>query len=269
LKNADHSGWAVQDAAQSVDILHLNDIACIPFTTFVDVPAVLTIHHPHEPTLSQFYERYPDVHYVTIAHWLARRERMPNIHVVHHGIPVDRYTFSARKDDYVAFLGRMAPCKGPHLAIEAARLAGIPIKLAGEIQPMFKDYWTREVEPLIDGKDVEYVGEADFRGKNELLSRARALLFPIQWEEPFGLVMIEAMACGTPVIARRCGSVEEIVDDGHTGFIGDTIEDLVAAVHRADAISRSACRRRVEEQFSVSRMVDGYEAIYERVIARR
>jgi glycosyltransferase involved in cell wall biosynthesis len=168
LKNTDHSGWAVQDAAlSSVDVLHLNDIAGISFTSYVDMPAVLTIHHPHEPLLSQFYERFPNVHYVTIARWLARRERMPNVHVVHHGIPVDSYTFSSRKDDYVVFLGRMAPCKGPHLAIEAARRAGIPIKLAGEVQPLFQSYWDSEVKPLIDGRDVEYVGEADFVTKNE------------------------------------------------------------------------------------------------------
>src|SRR5215471_3364461 len=180
LKNTDHSAWAVLDAAQSpVDVLHLNDIAAIPYTSYVDLPAVLTIHHPHEPTLSQFYDRYPGVHYVTIARWLARRERMPNIPVVHHGIPVDNYLFSSRKDDYVAFLGRMAPCKGPHLAIEAARRAGIPIRLAGEIQPMFQSYWEETVKPLIDGNEVKYVGEADFETKNELLSRARALLFPI------------------------------------------------------------------------------------------
>src|SRR5262249_32604290 len=146
LKNADHSGWAVRDSAATVDVLHLNDAAALPFTTFVDLPAVLTIHHPHEPTLSDMYEKYPDVHYVTIANWLAGCEPMPKLHVVHHGIPIERYRFASKKDDFVMFLGRMAPCKGPHLAIAAARAAGMAIKLAGEIQPTFHDYWQRDVE---------------------------------------------------------------------------------------------------------------------------
>ena len=261
LKNADHSAWAVHDAAQSVDVLHLNDIAAIPFTIYVDVPSVLTIHHPHEPMLSAIYERYPDVHYITIANWLARRERMPNIHVVHHGIPVESYTFSSCKDDYVVFLGRMAPCKGPHLAIEAARLAGIPIKLAGEVQPTFRDYWESKVKPLLDGKDVEYVGEADFAAKNLLLSGARALLFPIQWEEPFGLVMIEAMACGTPVVAFAGGAVEEIIEHGANGWISGDVTEMADQV-AAGGIPPDACRASVERRFSVATMTDRYLDVY-------
>jgi glycosyltransferase involved in cell wall biosynthesis len=261
LKNADHSGWAVRDAAPFADVLHLNDIAAIPFTTFVDVPSVLTIHHPHEPALSAVYERYPEVHYVTIADWLARREPMPNIHVVHHGIPVGSYTFSARKDDYVAFLGRMAPCKGPHLAIDAARAAGIPIKLAGEIQPTFTDYWEHEVKPRLDGHDAEYVGEADFALKNDLLSRARALLFPIQWEEPFGLVMIEAMACGTPVLAFAGGAVEEVVENGTNGWICGDLVEMAERIVLGD-VRAECCREFVTRRFSVATMAERYLEVY-------
>jgi glycosyltransferase involved in cell wall biosynthesis len=265
LKNADHTAWAMRDAASSVDVIHLNDIVGVPFTTFVDLPTILTVHHPHEPALSEQYARYPDVSYVAIADWLARREPMPNVHIVHHGIPLDDYTFSASKDDYVAFLGRIAPCKGPHLAIEAARRAGIRLKLAGEIQPVYREYWERDVLPLVDGTHVEYVGEADLDAKNALLSKARALLFPIQWEEPFGLVMIEAMACGTPVLALPGGSVEEIVADGISGWICRDAAEIAARI-ASPSIPPELCRSFVQSRFSVAAMADRYLDVYEHTL---
>ena len=266
LKNADHAAWAIHDAAATSDILHLNDLVGVPMTRFVSLPTVLTIHHPHEPVLSEQYARYPDVHYVAIADWLAKLEPMPRVSVVPHGIPATDYTFSLQKEDYVAFLGRMAPCKGPHLAIAAALRAGIHLKLAGEIQPVFQEYWDRDVAPLIDGRQIEYIGEADFETKNALLSRARALLFPIQWNEPFGLVMIEAMACGTPVLAFRGGAVEEIVENGVNGWICDDVEDMAARATSLE-ISHRACRDCVETRFSVAAMADTYEDLYTRVLA--
>jgi glycosyltransferase involved in cell wall biosynthesis len=267
LKNANHTSWAICEAAAAVDVLHLNDAIAAPFTRFVDVPTVMTVHHPHEPTLSEQYANYPGIHYVLIANWLARHETMPHVHVVPHGIPVGEYTFSAVKEDYVAFLGRMAPVKGPHLAIAAARRAGVRLKLAGEIQPIFQDYWKQRVLPDIDGVNIEYVGEADFTTKNELLSKARALLFPIQWEEPFGLVMIEAMACGTPVLAFRGGAVEEIVCDGVNGWICADEADMAARIATLD-ISPDACRAHVVEHFTISQMADGYVDVYQRAIGR-
>jgi glycosyltransferase involved in cell wall biosynthesis len=265
LKNADHTAWAIHDAAASADLIHLNDVVGLPFTMFTDVPAVLTIHHPHEPDLSEQYLRYPRVTYVAVAHWLARTEPMPRLHVVHHGIQPDEYEFSCEKDDYVAFLGRMAPCKGAHLAIAAARRAGVRIKLAGEVQPLFNDYWEQQVLPLIDGRDVEYIGEADFVTKNALLSGARALLFPIQWQEPFGLVVVESMACGTPVLAFDGGAVEEIMRDGVNGWICTDVDDMAQRI-RSLQIDPAGCRRFVAEHFSLSRMADGYLDVYERVI---
>jgi glycosyltransferase involved in cell wall biosynthesis len=178
------------------------------------------------------------------------------------------YTFSDKKDDYVAFLGRMAPCKGPHLAIEAAVLAGVRLKLAGEIQPVFRDYWEEQVLPRIDGRQIEYVGEADLAVKNALLSRARALLFPIQWEEPFGLVMIEAMACGTPVLAFAGGAVEEIIRDGRNGWICRDAADMAAHLASLD-IRPAACREFVATDFSVDRMADQYLKVYERALKAR
>jgi len=264
LKNADHTAWAMHDAASWADVVHLNDVVGLPFTMHVDAPAVLTIHHPHEPLLSEQYERYPDIDYVLIGRWLALREQMPKLHVVHHGIPLKQYVFSAEKDDYVAFLGRMAPCKGPHLAIAAARKAGIRLKLAGEVQPIFKEYWETEVLPHIDGDRVQWVGEADRTAKNALLSRARALLFPIQWEEPFGLVMIESMACGTPVIALPGGAVEEVVSDGVNGWVCRDVDEMAARLAGL-SIDPAACRASAARDFSVERMAADYSAIYEQI----
>jgi glycosyltransferase involved in cell wall biosynthesis len=160
----------------------------------------------------------------------------------------------------------LAPCKGPHLAIEIARRAGVRLKLAGEIQPLFRDYWEQQILPRLGSPDVEYVGEADFALKNALLSRARALLFPIQWNEPFGLVMIEAMACGTPVLAFRGGAVEEVVRHGVTGWICRDADEMVARV-RSIGIAPAACRDFVDRHFSDATMADAYVEIYTRALA--
>src|SRR5262245_33315110 len=255
----------MHDAAATADIVHLNDVVGIPFSHFVDAPIVMTLHHPHEPALSEQYLRYPGVEYVAIGAWLARRERMPRLQVVHHGIPTEGYTFSARKNDYVAVRGRMAPCKAPHLAIAAARRSGVRLKLAGEVQPVFNDYWEQCVAPHIDGRQIEYVGEVNMAQKNELLAHARALLFPIQWEEPFGLVMIEAMACGTPVLAFAGGAVEEIVQDGVNGWSGRDVADMAARL--AGPLPASAsCRDSAARRFSVEQMADRYLAIYDQLV---
>jgi glycosyltransferase involved in cell wall biosynthesis len=265
LKNLDHLSWAVQDAGRTTDVVHLNDVAGVPFTRFIDLPVVLTLHHPHEPALSEQYARYPEIQYVAIADWLARREPMPRLHVVHHGIPMSDYTCSAAKDDYVAFLGRIAPCKAPHLAIEAALRAGIRLKVAGEIQPVFQAYWETQVQPLIDGRQIEYVGEADPAQKNALLSRARALLFPIQWEEPFGLVMIEAMACGTPVLAFAGGAVEEVVQNGVNGWICRDVDEMAERI-MGPLPTSATCRDSVARQFALDSMVDRYLSIYQQLV---
>jgi glycosyltransferase involved in cell wall biosynthesis len=267
LKNADHTGWAMKDAAEWADVIHLNDVIGLPFTRFVDVPVVATIHHPHDPVLTEQYLRYPDLDYVAIGAWLARSEPMPTVHVVHHGIPVEQYTFSSHKDDYVAFLGRMAPVKGPHLAIEAAKRAGVRLKLGGEVQPTFRDYWRSEVAPRIDGDQIQYVGEVDHARKNALLSRARALLFPIQWNEPFGLVQVEAMACGTPVLAFAGGAVEEIIEDGVNGWVCSDVSDMAARM-RGSLPSCATCRDTVARRFAVKRMADDYLRIYALASAR-
>jgi glycosyltransferase involved in cell wall biosynthesis len=181
---------------------------------------------------------------------------------VYHGIPVDRYPFSPGGGGYLAFLGRISPEKRPDLAIALAKRVRLPLKIAAKVDPVDQRYFEDEIEPLMDDPLIEFIGEIGEDAKTQFLGEALALLFPIDWPEPFGLVMIEALACGTPVIARPCGSVPEVLVNGRTGFIADTLEDMEAAVHRLDRIDRAECRREVEARFTVERMVDGYEALY-------
>ena len=263
LKSLDHCAWALSDSlGAGFDVVHVNDAIAVPLSRFLSVPVIHTLHHPCERDLSALYERYPGVWYVAISDAQRRMERMPRLRTIHHGVRLEDYRFEERKQGYLAFLGRFAPVKGPHLAIEAARRAGLPLKLAGEIQPTFQDYWETMVRPHLDGSQFEYVGEADLVTKNELLAGAEALLFPIQWDEPFGLVMIEAMACGTPVIALPGGSVSEIVRNGATGWICGDIEEMARRAARP-GVSPWTCREEVEGRFSVERMAADYESLYE------
>ena len=264
-KNVDHTAWAMADAADWADVIHLNDIVGVPFTRFVRTATVLTIHHPDVPALSEQYTRYPDIHYIAIARWLAERQPMRWVHVVHHGIDPERYVYSAEKDDYVAFLGRMAPAKGPHLAIAAAKKAGVRLKLAGEIQPVFRQYWDEQVSPLVDGDQIQFIGEVDLLKKNALLSRAKAVLFPIQWEEPFGLVMIEAMACGTPVIGLPGGSVEEVVRDAVSGWICHDTDEMASRIN-GPMIPPATVHEYMLENFTLTRMAEKYVSVYESVL---
>jgi glycosyltransferase involved in cell wall biosynthesis len=186
---------------------------------------------------------------------------------VHNAIKAQTFPFRAEKEHYALFLGRFHPEKSPHLAIDAARAAGMPITLAGKCsEPIERAYFTREIEPRI-GKDVTIFGVADAAAKRRLLSRAACMLFPISWEEPFGLVLIEAMACGTPVVALRRGAVAELVVDGQTGVIADKPDDLPDAILRAADIDPFACRKHVQANFSVEVMAGGYESVYRQALA--
>ena len=179
-----------------------------------------------------------------------------------------KYRLQAKKEDYLCFLGRIAPIKGVHTAIEVAKRAGIPLKIAGEIQPIFRDYFDTMVRPHIDGRFIEYVGEADLEMKNQLLGSSRGLLFPIQWSEPFGLVMVEAMACGTPVFALPGGSVPEIVRPGISGAISFSAEEMADTVRNA-TFRPEVVRGWVEQRFSVDIMVQRYVALYEEILSKR
>ena len=262
LKEITHTAWAIKDAADTCDVIHVNNTFGLPYSRFVKTPFVCTIHHPHEKALTEFYCQYPDAKYVTISKHSQRFEMMPNVRTIHHGINVSKYRLASRKEEYFSFLGRIVPVKGAHAAIEIAKRTGIPLKIAGEVQPIFRDYFEREIAPQIDGRFIEYVGEADFAVKNELLANSMALLFPIEWDEPFGLIMIEAMSCGTPVLAFSRGSVPEIVRDGVSGFSCNSLDEMLGKVPRLAKLDPAIIRRYTEEHFSVEKMASAYLKLY-------
>ncbi len=266
IKETAHTAWACEDAARHADVIHINCGPGVVFSRFVDVPIVATLHHPSEPALSMLYAQHPEVHYVAISRAQQVRERLPRITTVHHGIDLSRYRVGERKRGYLAFLGRIAPSKAPHIAIDVALRAGLPLKIAGEIQPIFDDYWTSMVKPRVDGRQVEFVGEADLAAKNELLANASAFLFPIQWDEPFGLVMLEAMACGAPVLAFGRGSVPEVVKDGVSGWVCRDVDDMARRA-RDPGISAAACRGHVASAFTIAHMTRRYLDVYRSAIA--
>ncbi len=261
LKDINHTTWAIRDAMEECQVIHLNNVAGLAVSRFVNTPLVYTMHHPHVDLLSRFFAYFPQVQYVTISDFQRKLETMPNIRTIHHGIDTNLYKCRKQKQPYLSFIGRIAPVKGAHTAIEVAKKAGIPLKIAGEVQPVFRDYFEQQVKPHVDGRFIEYLGVADLDAKNELLGGSMAMLFPIEWDEPFGLVMVEAMACGTPVLAFSRGSVPEVVQDGVSGYVCRTADEMARRV-RDLQLDPEKVRDYVEQQFSIERMVDRYIALY-------
>jgi glycosyltransferase involved in cell wall biosynthesis len=261
LKGLNHAAWAIKEAAGESDIIHMNNALALTVTRFVDVPLVLTVHHAYDAPLSEFYRLFPQASYVTISRFQQKKLRMPRMRAIHHGIDVSGYRLQERKQQYLSFLGRVAPLKGTHLAIDVAKKSGIPLKIAGEIQPCYEDYWKSVVQPQVDGRFIEYVGEVGLQEKSELLGDSLAMLFPIQWDEPFGLVMIEAMACGTPVLATPGGSVREVVCEGISGHVRNSTAEL-ADCARNLKLDAKAVRGYVEKAFSAQRMARDYIRLY-------
>jgi glycosyltransferase involved in cell wall biosynthesis len=248
-----------------IDIVHDHSLAGPLTARGRAAPTVLTAHGPCSGEMAAYYHHLrSDVHLVALSEAQRRLASDLNwVGTVPNAIRVTDFPFRARKEDYVLFIGRFSPDKGAHLAIDAARRAGRPIVLAGKLQePPEHDYFDAEIRPRL-GADAEFVGEVDMRAKQQLYAAAYCLLFPIQWEEPFGLVMIEAMACGTPVVALRRGSVPEVVRDGVTGFVRDGPAELPAAIEAAGDLTPEACRRHVARDFDVSVMAAGYEQVYD------
>ncbi|MGQ0679019.1 MAG: glycosyltransferase family 4 protein [Actinomycetota bacterium] len=253
-----------------LDIVHDHTL-CGPLTARGRrAKTLVTAHGPVSGELGSLFRQLGDsVSLIAISN--SQRAEAPDLNwsaTVYNAIPVDQYPMGRNKEDFVLFLGRMSPDKGAHLAIEAARRAGRRLVLAGKCnEPAEKAYFERDVVPLL-GPDVDWIGQADSATKKDLMARAHCFLFPIRWSEPFGLVMVEAMACGTAVVALRGGSVGEIVVHGRTGFIAEGPSELPGLIDRAAEIDPQDCRSHAAQNFDVARMVEGYEkAFFEAVIA--
>jgi glycosyltransferase involved in cell wall biosynthesis len=255
--------------AHEFDLIHFHtDYMHFPLSRRHRIPRVTTLHGRLDiPDLAPLYREFPREPVVSIS--AAQRRPLPWIGwigTVHHGLP--RALFSPGRGDggYLAFVGRFSPEKAPHLAIETARRAGIPLKMAAKLEECDRRYFETTVEPLLDPPFVEWIGEIGEAEKDGFLGAARALLFTIDWEEPFGLVMIEAMACGTPVIALRRGSVPEVMEDGVTGFCVDSLEAAVEATRRVGTLDRGRCRAVFERRFTADRMAADYLRLYTRLL---
>lgn len=268
LKGMNHAGWALKDAHREADIVHLNSAPGLVFQRFSDLPFVYTVHHSYEQPLTSFYAFFPQVSFVTISDFQRTKLALPRIRTIHHGIDLSRYRVHPGPREYLSFLGRIAPVKGTHLAIAIARKAGIPLKIAGEIQPVYRDYWENVIKPQVDGKFIEYMGEVGLEQKNDLLGKSIAMLFPIQWDEPFGLVMVESMACGTPVLALPGGSVREVVKDGVSGYVGNSVEELAQRARNLE-LSPETVRAYAQQDFSSERMVNDYVDLYSEILDSR
>ncbi|MEB3284636.1 MAG: glycosyltransferase family 4 protein [Candidatus Sericytochromatia bacterium] len=235
----------------------------------VNATMLTTVHGPIFSPHARYYQAFGSHPLVTISH--AQRLDAPHLNYVanvYNGIETARYDLGLRQD-YLLFLGRMAEEKGPHLAIEAAHQAGLPLVMAAKVDPSDRAYFETRVAPHIDGTSVRFVGEVQGAAKRRLLQGALALLHLVQWPEPFGLVLVEAMACGTPVVAMRQGAIPEVVTHGETGFVVETLAEAVEAIACVSALDPKRCRDEAKRRFDVARMVSDYERVYEEIASRR
>jgi glycosyltransferase involved in cell wall biosynthesis len=258
-----------QDAAE-YDVVHYHtDYLHFPTTRRCPQRPLTTLHGRLDiPDLRPLYREYQDMPLVSISDAQRDPLRFANWQgTVYHGLPAEKYQFHEKAGSYLAFLGRISPEKGCHQAIEVARRTGIPLKMAAKVEgEADRAYFEGVIRPLLQGPGVEYVGEITEPEKCPFLGGALALLFPIDWPEPFGLVMIESLACGTPVIACPRGSVPEVLEPGVTAFLGNTIEELTCAVERVGELDRRACRDAFERRFTDVRMAADYETVYRRIV---
>ena len=259
----------VRERAEEFDVLHFHiDLFHFPLFRALAGRTLTTLHGRQDLVdLKPFYSRFGEMPLVSISN--DQRKPLPHanfVATIHHGIPPDLHRPSFEQGNYLAFLGRISPEKRPDRAIRIARAAGIPLKIAAKVDKVDEDYFRTDIFPLIDGLGVKFIGEINEREKTKFLGEAAALLFPVDWPEPFGLVMIEAMACGTPVLAFRCGSIPEVIDDGITGKVGDSEEDAIMALPAILSYDRRAVRQRFEERFTNTRMAKDYVSTYRQLL---
>jgi glycosyltransferase involved in cell wall biosynthesis len=255
--------------AKQFDLLHFHiDYFHFPLSLRSRSSHITTLHGRLDlPDLVPLYREFPEMPVVSISD--AQRTPLPWLNwvgTVHHGLPEDLHSFRSEQGEYLAFLGRISPEKGLDSAIEISRLAGLPLRVAAKVDRVDRDYYEQVIRPLLRPPHVEYLGEIGGPDKDRFLGEARALLFPIDWPEPFGLVMIEALACGTPVIAFPRGSVPEIMTDPRAGFVCGSVEEAAEAVGHLPGLPREGCRRVFEERFTARRMAEDYRRIYERIL---
>ena len=255
--------------APSFDVIHFHiDVLQLPLVGYCETPCVSTAHGRLDlPDLKPLFRCFPRHPMVSIS--ASQRAPLPSANwraTVHHGLPLGLYSLHAQPQDYFAFVGRVSPEKRPDRAIEIARACGTPLRIAAKVDAVDRDYFESTIEPMLDDPLVTFVGEIGDHAKNEFIGNARALLMPIDWPEPFGLVMIEAMACGTPVIAYGHGSVPEVIDHGVTGFIVQNQEQAIAAAREVDRIDRRRCRQVFEERFAARVMARHYLDVYRELV---
>lgn len=254
------------------DMIHFHiDYLHFPTSRHLHLPHVTTLHGRLDiPDLAPVYERFADMPVISISQYQRRPLLGANwIGNVPHGLPHGYLRFNPNPDGYLAFLGRICPEKRVDRAIAIAKAVGMPLKIAAKVDPVDEEYFERDIRPLLDDPLVEYIGEIGEAEKLDFLGPARAVLFPIDWPEPFGLVMIEALACGTPVVAFRQGSVPEVIEHGRTGFIVDSVDEAIAATRRIDELDRRHCREAFERRFTARRMAERYLRIYADEVQRQ
>lgn len=262
--------YEVYQQAHCFDIIHSHvGCAAFPFTSFVKTPTVHTTHGIFTPDNEKMFRHFAWQPFISISE--AQREprlRLNYISTVYNGIDTDAYPFQPQPTQpaYLAFVGRISPEKGPQEAIKIARATGLPLKMAGKVDPFDREYYRDQIQPLIDGEQIQYFGEVSHAQKVQLLGGATVTLFPVTWREPFGLVMIESMATGTPVIGMALGSVPEVIAHGKTGFVCHSLEKMIEAVTEVIKLDRETCRDYVLNRFSVQAMANGYEKAYQMVL---
>ncbi|NJK28770.1 MAG: glycosyltransferase family 4 protein [Acaryochloris sp. RU_4_1] len=263
----------VYQKADEFDLIH-SHVGCLsmPYSTLVKTPTIHTQHGIFTADNAKMFAHVRDQPFVSISN--SQRDLklgLNYVSTIYNGIDPETYQFHPQPDNppYLAFLGRMSPEKGAHLAIEIAQRSHWHLKMAGKVDAIDADYFEQQIKPHIDGKQIEFLGEANHKQKSTLMGGAVATLFPITWREPFGLVIIESMVTGTPVIAMKLGSAPEVIVQGQSGFLCENVKECIAAIDQAAALDRRACRDHVLMNFTAKRMADNYEILYQKILAER